>query len=256
MFYKPVLANRYFTRYLSYADLQGLVAKPDFDGVVDAFEERMAGWYLDPVRYLRRRKRNPYYSTRIAKFFRWEDPGHFAFDVMAVDCLLIDALSQYVTGKLSASRGIFIDFITDHMPQFSGTLDSFLGTTGNEISHFDHGQNTTAKKLTKVAEVIYYGFRCGIVHQAHAPLYCSIDPGGARVQVLASSKAEYGPSAAPSLPGQPCPSVVINPWLLFDDLEQFFQMYLAKLKQRDHQFVGHFKTKFSDSFGIDITHLA
>lgn len=255
MYYAPILANRYFTKDRSYADVKSLVDKGDLAGVVDAFNDRMRGWYFDPVRYFTARMRRIQRFPRIAKVLRWEDPGHFAFDVLAVDCLLVDALSQYVSGNLSAARGIFMQFLRDHLPRFSGSLDSILGTTGTTITHYDHGQNSGGKTLTKVEEVIYYGFRCGIVHQAHAPLYCSVDPGGPRVAVLPSGPATYGPSASGALGGSPCPTVVVNPWLFFDDLEAFFQTYLAKLKARDAVLLGHFKSKFTDSFGIDLSPL-
>src|SRR5262249_54853727 len=120
-----------------------------FKGVVDAFAERMGEWYFEPIRYYRH---------------TMNDPGHFAFDVMAVDCLIIDAMSQFVFGELSSEGSVFMRFVEKYLPNFKGTL-----TVPIEHHSFQkrNGQlQILNKHLTTIEAVIWSGFRCGILHHS------------------------------------------------------------------------------------------
>ncbi len=260
VFYEPVLAGRHFAKTRSYDAVNKLIVAGDRAGVVDAFAERIGEWYLEPIRYYRTRRHSSRVSKVIARLFRKNDPGHFAFAAMAIDCLIIDTMSQFVFGELALDGATFIRFIENYLPNFRGPLTA-------SISHHSHykrrGVLTILNvQLTKVEEVIWHGFRCGILHQAHAPLYCRIDPGGPHVNQEISGRAQYAdatksPRSYPHS-GSACPTITINPWLLFDDLESFFQQYVLDLKDRDPRnepLRDAFKKKFTDSFGLDITRL-
>jgi hypothetical protein len=217
MIYEPVQVNRFFTKTQRYSDVDW----SNFDAVITAFEERINNWYIDP-------------ATVLANA-----TGHYAFSIMAINCLLIDTFSQFAAGRLSSSALTFKDFVSTNLPNFNATL----ATT---ISHDDHNRQTT---LSTIADVIYHGFRCGILHQAHVPLYGGIDPGGASFQESASGSTTY------SADGSDCPTVSINPLLLLGDLKVYFATYIANLKHTDSQFDtlrANFKTKFTDSFGVTV----
>ena len=56
--------------------------------------------------------------------------------------------------------------------------------------------------------------------------------------------------------GSGCPTVRIDPTIVFDELESFLSGYLAELRNPDPAFDGlrsNFKTKFASSFGVDIS---
>lgn len=217
MIYEPVQANRYFTKTDRYSAIDWF----DFDAVVTAFEARINNWYLEP-------------ATELANA-----TGHFAFSIMAINCLLIDTFSQFAAGQLGSSAGTFKSFISNNLPNFSADLT-------DTISHDDHNRQTT---LATVADVVYHAFRCGILHQAHIPLYGGIDPGGAPFQEAASGLTTY------SVDGSACPTVSINPLLLLDDLKTYFAGYIHNLKNNDTQFDTlrtNFKVKFTDSFGVSV----
>lgn len=220
MFYEiPVsaLSKRFFSSSKLYSD----VDFGSLDAVVDAYCHRILEWYLNPAKEL-------------AKNF------HFAFAVMALDCLLIDALSQFVAGIEASSGEEFKRFIRMRLP------GSYSAPLQVSIRHSDgKGERT----LTDVADVIYYAFRCGVVHQAHVTLYGGVAPGEDQAVVPSSGLLKYKDT------GTDCPSVVLNPLVLLKDLEYSFEQYLADLKNREPSRDGlraNFKKKFSSSFGIDI----
>ncbi|MDA0832903.1 MAG: hypothetical protein O2931_01680 [Planctomycetota bacterium] len=217
MIYEPVKANRYFTK----TDLYSAIDWSDFNVVVTAFEERINNWYLEP-------------ATELANA-----TGHYAFSIMAINCLLIDTFSQFAAGQLSSSASTFKSFVSKNLPNFNATLTA-------TISHDDHSRKIT---LSTVADVVYHGFRCGILHQAHIPLYGGIVPGGAPFNEMASGQTIY------SADGSACPTVSINPLQMLDDLKTYFADYICNLKNTAPQFDtlrNNFRLKFTDSFGISV----
>jgi hypothetical protein len=218
MIYEVVRANRYFDKDRQYSEIDWT----NLDQVVDAFQKRIRDWYLDPAKELAKN-------------------GHFAFAVMALNRLLIDTLSQFAYGKDSSEANAFKQFIRDKLPHYSGTLSAI-------IQHNDGKRDTT---LTDVADVLYHGFRCGILHQAHITPYGLVDPGANQpVRQETTGYVKYKGS------GSDCPAVVVNPLRLLEDLAKVFDGYLKDLKDRDpkhNQLRANFKDKFSKSFGVDVS---
>ena len=73
-------ASRYFSKEVRYSQVDW----SSLDQIVDAFRQRILDWYAEPAAELPKN-------------------GHFAFAVMAFNCLLIDTLSQFVGGKHSSA---------------------------------------------------------------------------------------------------------------------------------------------------------
>lgn len=218
MIYEAVQANRYFDKDRRYSEIDWT----KLDQIVDAFQKRIQDWYLNPAKELSKN-------------------GHFAFSVMALNCLLIDTLSQFAFGKDSSEASTFKKFIRDKLPEYSAPL-------ATAIKHKDGKKEET---LGDIADVLYHGFRCGILHQAHITLYGLINPGAAEpVLQQSAGYTKYKDS------GADCPSVVINPLKLLEDVSQAFEAYVRDLKNRDPQhdlLRENFKGKFSKSFGVDIS---
>jgi hypothetical protein len=227
MFYAPVQTERYFEKAQKYSEINW----DNFAEVVDAFELRIKGWYIDPAEHL------------------LQHSGHYSFTVMATTCLLIDALSQYRYGKLFSKGEHFKDFVKDFLPSYNGDLPS-------HVLHYDHNHNPRGKRIKKFSEVLWNGFRCGILHEAHAPLYCGVNPGNMPPQFKPTGHARYGSTATPSLVGGECPVVIVYPEHLFREVLAFFGEYIRDLKDKDPQYDGlrsNFKSKFSESFGVDLS---
>ena len=75
-FYNPVKENRWFRAEKKYSDIKW----GDFKEVVAEFTGRIEDWYIKPAETLQKAS------------------GHYSFAIMALNCLLIDALSQYYFG--------------------------------------------------------------------------------------------------------------------------------------------------------------
>ena len=212
-------ASRYFSKEVRYSQIDW----SSLDGIVDAFKQRILDWYSEP-------------AAELAK------NGHFAFAVMALNCLQIDTLSQFVSGKDSSDASEFKKFIRGRLPSvYSCQLRTSI----------QHDDGSRQKTLTDVADVLYHGYRCGILHQAHIPPYGGVDPGASHAaQVIIPGLAKYKST------GLNCPMVTLNPLLLLNDVRAAFEQYLSELKDRDtkhDQLRANFKSKFSSSFGVDVT---
>jgi hypothetical protein len=210
-------ANRYFSKDVLYSQIDWT----KLDQVVDAFQQRSHDWYLGPAADLARN-------------------GHFAFSVMALNCLLIETFSQFVSN--SSGRAAFKGFIRERLP---GAYSSAFGTP---IRHDDGAGHQI--DLNNIADVLYHGFRCGILHQAHITPYGTVDPGAVDpVRVAAAGFVTYKDT------GADCPTIIVNPLKLRDDLASALEHYVGELKDRhprNDPLRANFKSKFSSIFGVNV----
>lgn len=216
MFHRPVpYGGRHFSKTIEYAAI-------DFTkmaSVVPAFKARLTDWYITPGDLLS----------------AGNDGWHNAFSVCALSCLLIDALAQFEQNK--SGRKVFIDFVKATFPIFAVPLSSPIERPPPE------------NNIKTPAEALYFGFRCGILHEAHIPPYAQILPEPAIVRTQATGITKYGD-------GRACVSVILDPLKLFEALKTVFQQYTANLLDPDPALDllrVNFKAKFTTSFGIDIT---
>jgi hypothetical protein len=225
-FYIPVQNARAFARGKPYDQIKW----GDFREVVNEFHHRIDDWYIEPTKVL----------------INHNEGGHFVFPVMAINCLLIDTLSQYFYGAdrspnetrssfPEGSQKKFKDFLVERLKHRTGALPMKITTRRGDLRTFE--------------DVLYSGFRFGILHEAHIPLYGAIY---GVVNVL-----DFQPTGSTKYAnGADCPTVVCFPQKLFDELETAFIKYLDDLLNPDPGFDDlrrHFKEKFEDSFGVIIS---
>lgn len=248
-FYEPVQSQRYFERKRLYSEVEWR----DFRDILGAWGRRVKGWYIEPIEVMLNRDLTGWKGWLVKRLIARPNPGHYAFTVMSVTCLLIDALSQYRLGELASKGQHFKSFVEQFLPSYAGLLPT-------ELWHYDHSYSTNGTRLTKYSEVLWNGYRCGILHQAHAPLYCGIIPGHRTPQFEATNHAKYGSGATNpnSTIGTDCPMTNVCPEHLFDEVRTFLAGYLRDLADPNplHDSATGlrtlFKRKFSDSFGVDI----
>lgn len=213
MFYQPVQsADRYFSSRTVYLAIDW----NRMSSIVPAFKQRITDWYIGPGRDLTR---------------DW----HNAFSVMAIDCLLIDTLAQFEQGVPESSGSMFIGFAKRKLPEFAVSLPAPI-------------KRPTKRDMTTAADVLYAGFRCGIVHEAHIPPYASVNPEPGIVRCVASGHTKYAD-------GTDCPAVFVDPVRLFRKLEGLFQQYISELLDPSPTYRGlqdNFRKKFTSNYGIDI----
>jgi hypothetical protein len=220
MFYQPVQDQRLFKPGVLYSQIDWT----RFHTIVSEFDGRIREWYLNPAKTLQCIS------------------GHYAFSVMALACLLTDTLSQFYSGKPSSDRETFKEFVRQQFPTFA----QLLPTAINRPAH------SNPATLTDFADVLYHGFRCGILHEAHITPYGVLSAQDMILSCVPTGLTFYQG-------GVDCPTVVIYPKLFLDALEAFLVTYVSQLLNPDAAFNDlrtHFKTKFKASFGIDITNAA
>ncbi len=178
--------------------------------MVDAFEDRIRDWYIEPIEILLEKR----LGQTLRKIVRWlasrQEGGHYSFAIASMTCLLIDALSQFRYGKLTSDGAIFKQFVKDDLRSYKVTLP-------NSILHYEDKHTPNGKELKELADVLWNGFRCGFLRQAHAPLYCGVVPGNSAPRIEAKH-ATYGFRGGRSQPGLDCPVVVLQPEHLFDEV--------------------------------------
>jgi hypothetical protein len=248
--YEPTPARGHFTKHTEYYEV--LQDRGDLRKIVDHFERRLRGWYIEPIEVLLEANVSGW-RMKLARYLaRRDEGGHYSFSVAAMSCLLIDTLSQFEKGKLESDRGVFKDFVRRNLPNYAApltpTIDGYQPprNSGGALRHH---------VLSDIADVLYSGFRCGILHEAHAPLYCWISPGNDPPTVETNGYATYGSGATSSTSGNDCPTVKLQPGHLFNEVMSYFRDYLSNLKNSspiNDQLRDDFKTKFSHSFGVDI----
>jgi hypothetical protein len=225
MFYQPVRTERYFHSCARYSEIDW----QDFRAVVEAFRLMIREWYLAPADELRK---------------TWDH----AFSLMAINCLLIDALSQYYYGKRESSQTFFKRFARTRLPAFRAKLPEPIRQPQPRRKK-GAKKSRRAKDLETYADVLYVAFRCGILHEAHV-LLC----GG--LAGLGGKLCDVDPDICTMYrDGSDCPSVRMDPAVIYDDLKKVIDRYLADLvdpapaKEVRRRY---FKHKFKASFGIDL----
>ena len=211
--YHPVQENRFFAADIKYNDVDW----NDFQAVVQAFQQQIEYWYVLPGLELKK-------------------GDHFGFAIAALASLLIDCLSQYEDGVVSGMRTNFIEFLRRHWPELDTSYPIPINA-GNNI------------QVSDGAEAIYYGLRCGILHEAHVKLYTALTAQG--------GIAEYHPVGfARDENGADCPVVTIEPNRLFDAVHSRFNTFMTELIDTNAAYNNSrqmFKTKFEASYGVQIS---
>jgi hypothetical protein len=208
--------------------------------VLKAFEKRIDEWYLAPVRHLKK-----------------QPGGHGAFAAMSICCLLIDCLCQFDAGKVTSNNTQFINFICNRLPHYDKPISPGIIYPKPDSRTLNYKTNASGtiktQTIDSIAKALYFIYRCGILHSAHAPL-CGAIQGlkKHRFSIRKSSLAKY---SGIGIKGTACPVVVIDPWKLFDDIEKVFKKYLARLKSASPTDTErlNFNEKFADAFGIDVS---
>lgn len=216
--YKPVKKNRLFTREVWYHEIDW----NNWAEVIGRFEEQLRQWYVTPIEQL------------------LESSPHNAFAAVALCCILVDALSQYEAGIERSDGPVFMDFVRRHLPSHGARFSSSIRMW-----------NETKKKNQEYqahdfAEVLWNGFRCGILHEAHAPLYGRLWGQNALFEFKTDGYCTYADT------DKPCPTVNLNPQLFANEVIAAFEKFIGDLKGADLKRRAQFKKKFLVSYGIHI----
>jgi hypothetical protein len=222
MIYRPVDNQRYFYQ----EHLYSTVNWNDLKQVIEGFHWKISDWYIVPADGILK-----------AGFDQ-------AFALMALTCLLVDTLSQYYFGKTKSSQPIFKEFLKKTIPALGTQLPQVIDVTK---------PNGTPDTLKTYADMLYVGFRCGILHEAHVPLYGGLagqdELRGKMFDVDPDVCTKYGD-------GRDCPTVRMDPTMIYPAVRAVFEQYIRDLRDPDPKFDDlrkKFKIKFAASFGKDLT---
>ena len=95
---------------------------------------------------------------------------------------------------------------------------------------------------------LWSGFRCGIVHEAHVPLYGRLWGVAGVFDFVSNGFAIYADT------GADCPTVNVNPGEFAKEVVGVFKSFIRELKRPASIVLrANFRKKFLVSYGIDIT---
>ena len=194
--------------------------------IVGAFKDRLQWYYLDAADSLRR------------------DSRQFDNVIAAISCMLIDTLSQFHFGAVSGTRTDFMNFLSIYTPALNGVLPTVIEHLNNPAQG--------VKTMSRWSDVIYRGFRCGILHEANIFPYGALWSGAATTNFELVGLSEYDGA---HVPAGPCPTVYCNAWLLCDSVRAALNDYCNRVLNPNVAFDfmrQNFKDKFKRSFGVDI----
>lgn len=232
LFYQPVQSERFFSAGKKYESINW----NDFKQIVGAFKTRVEDWYIRPAEELRKAS--------------WD----YSFALMAIDCLLIDTLSQFHYGKVVSTRGTFKRYVRKKLKPFRADLPTKIKERPSRRKRRKSATPKLKPQKQKYyedfADILYHCFRCGILHEAHITGCGGLSGlGGKMVDVDPDTSTMYRD-------GKPCPTVRMDPTAIFDEVRKLFDQYIADLLDSHPKFEVRrkkFKRKFTDCIGIDIT---
>jgi len=220
--YRPIRTERLFNP----SRLYSTVNWASFPAVLVEFNKQLRAWYIAPAKVLMKKS------------------GHYSFAALSITCTLVDTLSQYHSGKTQGTRGDFIRFCRKHIPSAKKRFKTPIPIVkGKKVEY-----------LNDPAEVLYYGVRCGVIHEAHTKLYAAISGSDDRsvCKYHENGLAEYSRNGRDF---KSCPTVVFDPGLLLDSVTRFLRSYLLALNDPNpvnDRLRERFKRKFFASFGVQL----
>lgn len=218
--FRPVPSARLFNATQHYSEINWA----SYPTVVKEFNKQLRAWYIAPAKVL------------------MATSGHYSFSALSLTCTLIDTLSQYYYGKRESSQRVFIRFCRTQFPELRHRIRPVIS----------YVRNRKIRELTDMAQVLYVGIRCGVVHEAHAALFSAIS-GTGKIATLYRT----GLTVASRNGGRfaPCPTVVFDPGPLLNAVTRWLRVYLASLQgpgPANQKLRRRFARKFQESFGIAV----
>lgn len=183
---------------------------------VEMFEKRNTEWYLDIADYLD----------------KCDKPGA-NFTVTILCCILLDLLSQYVSGSPASSRKVFKGF-------FRGSFTELNHLVEPPIKSCYYKDGKWFEEVIKdVADGLYHCFRCGVLHSGRILEYGRINP-------------RYPEDVVKVMPWNGGREINLNPSAFLEKLKKVFKDYVRKLKAEEPGLKVKFLEKIKWEYGIVI----
>ena len=206
--------DRIFADSIKLKDLRNM----SFDEVVDAYEKRVRNWYFGVSRKVL-------------------DDMASNFMLTTWCAVIIDFLSQYVSGERFGSKKSFLDFFKNHLEKkYNKKIKPIDSVKPNGNDH------PCPERIASIPEEFYHGFRCGLVHSGRILEYGGVNREN-RKNAFVVKKWKSGRKKGFE--------IQLNPVILFKDLEKFFKQYLSDLK-KPGVLQNNFKKKFYWEYAIKL----
>lgn len=199
-----------------YGDLKN----KNYKEIVKFFDQRIRSRYFDVAKQLSERKKHK--SGDI-------------FVVMILNCILIDILSQYRYGLESSNQKKYKEFIRNSLSQHNHPISPPF------VSYQYFHSKWKKIEIKDIADAIYNGFRCSLIHSGIIAEYGRIN------QLHKNDVIKIAPWKSDSTKRD----INVNPPLLLGALKDYFRQYVRQLRNsKNTELSNNFKKRFQFEFGI------
>lgn len=187
------------------------------------FENRVEKWYFSV-------------AERIAVINSSEEGLSGAnFSVLMFDCMIIDLLSQYYYG-LEKSKGCkFKSFFDTKLNNYNKKIDPSIRSCSFR------GNIWKPEEIQTIADALWHGFRCGVLHSGRILEYGRIN-----------EKFETAINITPWESDDSKQDITINAFSLLKELKKVFKNYIDDLKNNHNQEKQNFIKKFRFDYGVTL----
>jgi hypothetical protein len=208
-----------FAPGLKYRDL----INKNYKEMVEIFTDRLNRWYFKVAEQLSEKQK--------------EIEG-LNFTVMILDCISIDLLSQYYYGLKVSNGTKFIDFFRKNLSSCNYKLKRLK----KSCIYSERDRVWKKVYIKDIAEAIFYGFRCGLIHSGRILEYGRINELYTEPITIKEWDSDKNKS-----------DIHVNPKLLLKEIKKTFEIYVDKLRNsKDKELKDNFIKKIKFDYGIDL----
>ena len=198
-----------------------------FDMMVDFFNQRLNDFFLQPCK------------VTLNKMTAGKETNT-GFVIMSLCCTLIDVLSSFVDPKRKKIGKRFVDFLVNwSKKEFAQTF-----INNRKIFYYDQKGNLIMSNSASLcyADVVWYQFRCSVVHNASFGLYGGYDFGQSTLFEEYTWIDNKGRNRV---------DLGVNPKLFLNKIENILNDYIQKLKNKSNPVLRkNFNCKILKDFGL------
>lgn len=195
-------------RYASYAE------------IVDIFDRRVSKWYFDAANS---------FKTKLSDY---------NFPIAIFCCVIIDLLSQHIFGRPRSSEKIFKAFCQKYLKKYNHKIVPPI-----KSCKFENGKWIKVE-VQEVADALYHGFRCGLVHSGRVYEYGRIN------ENFPSEIIKIEPWGKDK---DKTREINVHTTGLLSILEKVFRQYIEDLKANQQPLKRNFIKKMHFEYGLDLS---
>jgi len=194
--------------------------------------------YKKAVNFFNKRIKDRYFAVGEQLSKRKKHKSGDIFIVMILNCIIIDFLSQYCYGLEAQKSEKFKEFFNTYLSQYNLEIKPSIKSCS-----FSPNGRWKRVKIKNIAEALYHGFRCSLIHSGIISEYGRINEKYKKAIEIKSWESNKTKR-----------DIIVNPPLLLEELKKTFKQYIHKLRySKNSNLRDNFNKRFEFDYGVKIT---